>query len=841
MKRMAFAKRPAAAGLFLLLILTATLNAQTPTEAWEGTVTGDDVFIRSGPVVNAQPITQVDAGQKVTVIDQRPGWYGIKPLAGCYSVVKADYVRPDAQGKIGTINSDNVLVRAAGRKQLANKNFNTPQSKLNTGDRVRIIGSVFNADRSAVQWYVIKPPDRVRFWISANYVKRAPTEVSAAPDDTAMTPVDRTQPAPVEPAETPEVAPTPAQSPGPGLSLREEVELRRKLQAVETLLNAELKKPVAERDLKPLIEQAQAINVPTESRFQSQYQTLLTYMQSEQTQIRKYREAQELVETVLAGETPAPAPQPETPPAAPKAYDLRGHLQFSKLPPTTAGNRTFVVRMPGSDVVRGYATSSENADLTAYVGRVVGLRGAIAYDATIAADVLRVNEVELLDDAGPIAAPPVEPPMDIEPPSPVDTEFAVQPSRPGPAELDDPAIADLLEPIELPEPQPQETPDPSPLEAGMPAMGDMEPVAAAPDRATQEPPAAPEPPADPQNLDADLPEPTAPEPSRPSMASAPAQPDIAPPVAPIETQPIEPPTEAEPVAVTPEPAAPEPPVDTEPVAVTPEPVAPEPPADTEPVAVMPEPVAPEPPADTAPVAVMPEPVAPEPPADTEPVAVTPEPVAPEPPADTEPVAVTPEPVAPEPPVDTEPVAVMPEPVAPEPPADTAPVAVMPEPVAPEPPAEPDETEDFEPVAIGIEPVQPEPIDSEPAEAETTDIEPIAIEPTETEPDETDTEPVETTPIETVQLDPDADDVTEGDDWGSIRPVSVDPVDIDAGAEDIEIAIAEDEPETPAPAEVEGAPEAPATAPPVVVPAPRHGSPMPEEVLVTPDGYEVEYD
>ncbi len=755
MKRMAIAKRPAAAGIFLLLIFTATLNAQTPTQAWKGTVTGDDVFVRSGPVVNAQPITQVNTGQEVTVIDQRPGWYGIKPVAGCYSVVKADYVRPDAENKIGTITTDNVLVRAAGRKQLANKDFNTPQGKLNTGDRVRIIGSVFNEDRSAVQWYVIKPPDRTRFWISANYVKRAVATVTAREDDTAMTPVDRTQPTPVEPAETPETAPTPPQPPGPGLSLREEVQLRRKLQAIETLLNAELKKPVAERNLKALIEQTKAIDVPAESRFQSQYQTLLTYMESEQTQIRKYREAQELVETVLAGETPAPAPQPEEPAPAPTAYDLRGHLQFSKLPPTTAGNRTFVVRMPGSDVVRGYATSGEDVDLTAYVGRVVGLRGSIAYDPTIAADVLRVSEVQLLDGGEPVTAPPVDPSMAIEPPTPVNAE---QPETPAttetpdlatPAELDDPAIADLLEPIELPEPQRQETPEPSPLEAGLPSMDEMEPVAAAPDRPGQTPPTAPEPPAETEPVDAGLPEPTAPEPSRPSLASAPAQPDLAPPVAPLETQPVEPPDV-------------------------------------------------------------------EPPAETEPLAVTPEPVTPEPPAEIEPVAVTPEPVTPEPPVEPD-----------------------------------DGTDDTEPVAIGIEPLQPESTDTEPVDPETTDIGPVITEPLETEPvvidtepvatDRMETEPAITDPIESVELAPDADDITEDDSWGSIRPVAVDPVNRDDTSDGVEIAISEDDSETPDPSEVRSNPEAPATAPPVVVPAPRHGSPMPEEVLVTPDGYEVEYD
>ncbi|MBS3821027.1 MAG: hypothetical protein KGY81_04610, partial [Phycisphaerae bacterium] len=501
---------------FALLLVAPSTKGQTPATPYDGEVTGDSVYVRCGPSVRAYAITQVDRETKVRVIDRRAGWLGIEPVAGCYSVISAQYVTPDATGKIGAITGQNVTVYAAGRAQLARKTFNAPQGRLSRGDRVRIIGRVYaTAERNRIQWYVVKPPNGATFWISGDFVRPAAAR-ETEPDDTSMTPVDRTDEPGEQDASNEEATPagTPAPPPtAPGLSLREEVELRRALQAIETDVNAEIKKPVAERDLAPILEKAQAIDIPADSRFRKQYDALLAYVDNEITQIRKYREAQQLVEQVLAGETIPPAPQPET---EPRGYDLRGLLKVSKLPPTDAGQRAFVIRNPGTDNVVGYAVSSDAADLTAHVGREVGLRGKVAYDRTIAYDVLKVEDVVVLDRRGAfetagtatsdvtsgapvVSSPDIAPPSSIRPEAPETSE--------APTPVTDPAVADLLEPIDLP--TPSEAPaEPTPLEAAVPGEAEVPDAPSAPARMPEPlveaspPKPAPAP---------DIPAPTAPE------------------------------------------------------------------------------------------------------------------------------------------------------------------------------------------------------------------------------------------------------------------------------------------------------------------------------------------
>ncbi len=81
------------AGVLLLLTPRGTWG-QVPGRApiWQGEVTGNDVYVRSGPSANHYPVCKLNAGVRVTILSQTGDWYEIQPPAGVFSFIHGDYV-----------------------------------------------------------------------------------------------------------------------------------------------------------------------------------------------------------------------------------------------------------------------------------------------------------------------------------------------------------------------------------------------------------------------------------------------------------------------------------------------------------------------------------------------------------------------------------------------------------------------------------------------------------------------------------------------------------------------------------------------------------------------------
>jgi hypothetical protein len=663
------------AGLVLGLILATPALAQQQFP-WQGKITGQDVYVRSGPSQRSYPVAKISAPAEVVVTGQRSAdWLTIRPVKGCFSVVSQNFVDRKPGEKWGTVTGENVLVRAAG--MLRQQDFTTPQGKLNKGDRVRIVGRA--RDRDGL-WYVIVPPDSVDFYIASQYVEKtgqAPTD-----EPLVITPADAPQP--TDPAEIPAEPLTPPQPEPerPVRSVSQETGVLTELRALESALAREVRKPIEERNFEPILAQARAIDVPAESRFRPMYLALLRYARREADIVAQKNRADALVSRVLTRvEKSQESPGQPVVKAAPPRYDLQGELTRSAAYNQTPGEPIrYVLRDPQTRKIIGYVQSSDDSvDLAPYADRLVGIKGEPFFDKSLALRITEVQDIGVLDapSAGPLAAPPT---------TPADSSQAT-----------------------LPTPD-QPNPDaPQPLEA-TPVPPADEPELASADQPTQTPSA----------VQPDEPGPTAPSPVEAVDATLPDKvptPDPTKPTAPepVEIAPAQ--TPDEPVAVTPPAeAAPD-----EPVAVTPAPEPVTPPAEAapeEPVAVTPAPEPVTPPAEAAP---------------DEPVAVTPAPEPVTPPAETtpdEPVAVTPAPEPVTPPAEAapdEPVAVTPAPEPVTPPAETTPdepVAVTP---APEPVTPPAETTPEEPVAVtpeepspaAIQPMKIEPMDMQPEELATT--------------------------------------------------------------------------------------------------------------------------
>ncbi len=482
------------------LTFSIAITSLAAAEAYEGVVTGTNVYVRSGPSLADYPVAKISAPTRVTVTDRlSEEWLTIRPVAGCYAVIHAQYVQLDAGGKIGTILGDNVNLRAAG--ELRKKDFTVPVGRLNRGERVRIIGRVVAAD-GTVQWYVLKPPAGVRFYIAAQFVR--PADGQTAPPATA--PASGTPP--------------------PTAPVREELDALKQIRALEKQLVAETEQPVAQRNFDPLLKRAKAISLPAGSRFEPVHQSLMQYIRDEMEIVQDARAADELVREVLRRARQRKAGiAPETQPIQPTPFDLQGVMTLSTLFSAADPRqpRRYVVRNPKTRAIVGYVQSVKGkVDLSAFEEKHVGIRGEKTFDPKLALEIVEAEQVELLE-------PPSEAP---QPPAPV---VPAEPAPPAP-----------VEPTE-PEPAPMEF-KPAEPEPAPPAPVEPEPTPApAPEAPAEVEPAEPEPEPEPMEFKPAEPAPAPPAPVEPEPEPAPSPA----PEAPAEVKPAEPEPEPEPMEFKP--------------------------------------------------------------------------------------------------------------------------------------------------------------------------------------------------------------------------------------------------------------------------------------------------
>jgi len=260
----------------MMLTLVMGLNFSYAQDAgnfpYKGVVTGTDVYVRTAPDGYAPFVTKANKPQEVTVYSiDNDDWLAIGPVPGCYSVIAKKYVAvvgtDEKTGKkIGKVTGHDVFVRPAGT--LLQKDFTrSVQGKMSMGDGVLILGQVPND--SGESWYIIKPPKKVRYYISKDYVK----PIGSVSSDTTVTPpTETTDTDAVDPTAVtqPETAPRKAR-----LSVRHEKEIHKKIRDLEKLLLAESTKAIDKQDFAKILEQAEKIDVPKNSRWKSTYQWLM--------------------------------------------------------------------------------------------------------------------------------------------------------------------------------------------------------------------------------------------------------------------------------------------------------------------------------------------------------------------------------------------------------------------------------------------------------------------------------------------------------------------------------------------------------------------------------------
>ena len=206
-------------------------------------ITGDNLYVRSGPGTNFYDCSKLNKGDKVKVVGKQFSWARIVPPPGSFSWISMQYVSIDLDNPaFGTVTGDRVRVYA-GSDDVKPLHSTTLQGKLDRGDKVKLLGEQMD------DYYKISPPSFAYLWVSADFTKPIETVVIETPPTVETTTVETTT---VEPNNVvPEVVPEP---------LSPEVMLQR-YRALQKQVEIERAKPIDQQNFtnikKALIEIAE--------------------------------------------------------------------------------------------------------------------------------------------------------------------------------------------------------------------------------------------------------------------------------------------------------------------------------------------------------------------------------------------------------------------------------------------------------------------------------------------------------------------------------------------------------------------------------------------------------
>ena len=150
-------------------------EVDTTSFPYTAEITGNDVYVRSGPGTNFYHCDKLNNGDKVKVVGKQFSWCRIVPPAGSFSWISMQYVdiTPNDQ-TVGTVTGDNVRVYA-GSDYVKPLYSTTLQGKLSKGEKVKLLGEQLD------DYYKIAAPPFAYLWVSINFTKAVPEPVKAPP------------------------------------------------------------------------------------------------------------------------------------------------------------------------------------------------------------------------------------------------------------------------------------------------------------------------------------------------------------------------------------------------------------------------------------------------------------------------------------------------------------------------------------------------------------------------------------------------------------------------------------------------------------------------------------
>ena len=385
--------KPAMIALCCLFAAACPIAAQTTrpaSGAWIGQVSGENVYVRSGPNSGAYACLKLSSPQRVTVKGTDGDWLKIQPPAGAFSVIHEDHVAPNADGTTGAVKGNRVRVRAG----TALYNYRsltdhwTVQTHLNQGDKVTIVGK-------GPDFYRIVPPQGVTFYISKDYVDRigpVARTTGLAPESGATT-----RPAGTGGAEDNGAD---AMPPSQAKDLKSSIQ---QFEVAEAMLHKEFKKPYDQRDLLKLVAAYKAVKLDEKGYLKPYVDMRLEFLKASMERAKELealREAKNQTEAEQRDIEIARAKiEVARPPKLPDAQ-TRGILMPSAIFPGTGGRpKRYVVHDPSTFAITAFAQSTGGAaNLDAHIRQEVALDGRISYDRNIEAHIVDVTNITVLNE-----------------------------------------------------------------------------------------------------------------------------------------------------------------------------------------------------------------------------------------------------------------------------------------------------------------------------------------------------------------------------------------------------------------------------------------------------------
>ena len=476
----------------------ATPPAEVETYPYEGQVTGDNVYVRSGPGLDAvYRCAQISSPARVTVVGKKDQWLKIMPVAGCFCTVSKEYVKRDAAGDGGTVTGDNVRVYAAGTLRSPGTHL---IGRLVEGDRVKVLGEVDDH-------YKIAPPGGAYYWIAAEYVRR--TGASEAPEEVVVVGPPTTRPTEgVGTSTTRVVRPT-----EPPEKVQAAVAA---FEAAEKALAAEYARPVEQRDLDGLLAKYEAIGVGEEHYLRPAVAARVEFLKLAIRQREEVAALDKLVEEARAKQRDYEMRRTKmeietTTRRAVLAYAAEGVLTASAIFPGGATSpKRYLVRDPKTLRVQAYVQCTTGAvDLSEAVGKHVGIHGTTMFDEAISLDVVEAEKVVVLDEGVEMPTPPTP------------TVKPLPPPKPAPKPAPKPVSTTPPEPATRPAPRPPAPPEPTTKPAAKPPDS---PATRPASPEVKEPEAAPERPILDESVPPEEPAPATQPATAPAEAAVPAPP-----------------------------------------------------------------------------------------------------------------------------------------------------------------------------------------------------------------------------------------------------------------------------------------------------------------------------
>ena len=392
----------------MALMGSATTFAQTAEKAvlHQGEVTGDNVYVRSGPSLNHYTVSKLRKGERIQVVGEAGEWLEILPPAGAFSLISGDYL-DTADNKSGVVNAENVRVRAGSQ---LNDNKYTVQTVLTKGASVEIL------ERAADGFVRIKPPMGATLWVSKAFVNTAPGTASAATDGASAQP-DATKPVDVaaptsadlekappamkeyDDAKAKETAERKADSGAvpsstgtasadalrADASSSSSVSNRKRLEELDGEVRIELTKPLAERELRPFMERYQRIAETDSDTVNKQYADArvehLRGMMAVLTSIRSLHGTDEKTEAIRQEYLRQRAGLPQyVRTKEPVSLDEKGVLRVSALYPLDSEPKRLRLldHAAAADRTLGYVEipTGSSIDVQRFIGAYVGVRAS---------------------------------------------------------------------------------------------------------------------------------------------------------------------------------------------------------------------------------------------------------------------------------------------------------------------------------------------------------------------------------------------------------------------------------------------------------------------------------